>query len=162
MNQVNLVGRLTRDPVLRYIPNSGTPVCRFSIAVNREFKREGQPDADFFNIVVWGKSAESCANFLVKGRLIAVNGSMRNNNYEDKNNVKHYGIEINANRVEFLEWATNTENKQKSQNNQNNPQNTQNHQQNNQQSNQNQQNQGSYQQDFNGFQAIDSDDDIPF
>lgn len=159
MNQVILIGRLTRDPELRFIPNSGTAVARFGLAVNREFKREGQPDADFFNIVVWGKSAENCANYLKKGRLVAINGSMRNNNYEDKNGVKHYSIEINANRVEFLEWGDNN-NSRPSQNN---------YQQQNQgynsQPNNNQQSQPSnqgYQNDFNGFQAIDGDDDIPF
>ena len=156
MNQVVLIGRLTRDPQLRFIPGSGTAVTRFSIAVNREFKKEGQPDADFFNIVVWGKSAESAAQYLVKGRLVAINGNMRNNNYEDKNGVKHYNIEIVASRVEFLEWATNTNNRQQSQNN---PQQSQGYQQNN---NHQQQNQSNYQQGYNGFQAIDSDDDIPF
>ena len=152
MNQVVLIGRLTRDPELRFIPSSGTPVTRFSIAVARQFKKEGQPDADFFNIVVWGKPAESAAQYLVKGRLVAVNGNMRNNNYEDKNGVKHYNIEIVASRVEFLEWATNTnsnrpqsQNNTQYQNNQNNPQKPQ-----------------GYQQDYNGFQAIDGDDDIPF
>jgi single-strand DNA-binding protein len=163
MNQVVLIGRLTRDPELRFIPNSGTAVARFSIAVNREFKREGQPDADFFNIVVWGKSAENCANYLKKGRLVAVNGSLRNNNYEDKNGVKHYSIEINANRVQFLEWGDN--------NNNNRPQQQQNNNQNynNQQRNYNQPQQQSqpqqnnqFQDDFSGFQAIDGDDDIPF
>jgi len=162
MNQVILIGRLTRDPELRFIPGSGTPVTRFSIAVARQFKKEGQPDADFFNIVVWGKPAESAAQCLVKGRLVAVNGNMRNNNYEDKNGVKHYNIEIVANRVEFLEWATNTQNRQQSQNTHNSPQNTQGYQQNNQYQQQNQQGQQSYQHDFNGFQAIDSDEDIPF
>jgi len=158
MNQVVLIGRLTRDPQLRFIPGSGTAVTRFSIAVAREFKKEGQPDADFFNIVVWGKSAESAAQYLVKGRLVAINGNMRNNNYEDKNGVKHYNIEIVASRVEFLEWATNTNNRQQSQNNQNSPQQSQSYQQNNNQ----QQNQSNYQQGYNGFQAIDGDDDIPF
>jgi len=156
MNQVVLIGRLTRDPQLRFIPGSGTAVTRFSIAVAREFKKEGQPDADFFNIVVWGKSAESVAQYLVKGRLVAINGNMRNNNYEDKNGVKHYNIEIVASRVEFLEWATNTNNRQQSQNS---PQQSQGYQQNN---NHQQQNQSNYQQGYNGFQAIDSDDDIPF
>jgi len=156
MNQVVLIGRLTRDPQLRFIPGSGTAVTRFSIAVAREFKKEGQPDADFFNIVVWGKSAESAAQYLVKGRLVAINGNMRNNNYEDKNGVKHYNIEIVASRVEFLEWATNTNNRQQSQNS---PQQSQGYQQNN---NHQQQNQSNYQQGYNGFQAIDSDDDIPF
>jgi len=140
MNQVVLIGRLTKDPVLRFIPNSGTAVARFSIAVNREFKREGQPDADFFNIVVWGKSAENCANYLKKGRLVAVNGQMRNNNYEDKNGVKHYTIEINANRVQFLEWGNNESS--------------------NRQNNQNQQQGYNHQENFTGFLPID--DDIPF
>ena len=150
MNNVNLVGRLTRDPELRFIPQSGTAVARFRMAVNREFKREGQPDADFFNIVVWGKSAENCANYLKKGRLVAVNGSMRNNNYEDKNGVKHYTIEINANRVQFLEWGDDS----KPQQNQQQPQNNQGSQQ-----------KPSPQEDFGGFRAIDGDDfggDIPF
>lgn len=163
MNQVILIGRLTRDPELRFIPNSGTAVARFSIAVNREFKREGQPDADFFNIVVWGKSAENCANYLKKGRLVAVNGSMRNNNYEDKNGVKHYTIEINANRVQFLEWGDNNNN-DGGRPQQNNYQ-QQNQGYNKQQQNNNQQSQQSnqgFQNDFNGFQAIDGDDDIPF
>ncbi|MBI9015351.1 MAG: single-stranded DNA-binding protein [Clostridiales bacterium] len=166
MNQVVLIGRLTRDPELRYIPGSGTAVTRFSIAVARQFKKEGQPDADFFNIVVWGKPAESAAQYLVKGRLVAVNGNMRNNNYEDKNGVKHYNIEIVASRVEFLEWATNnrqqSQNGSQYQNNQNNPQQTQGYQQNNNHHQQNQRSQTGYQQDYNGFQAIDGDDDIPF
>jgi len=160
MNQVALMGRLTRDPELRFIPSTGTPVTRFTLAVNREFKREGQPDADFFNIVVWGKSAESAAQYLVKGRLVAVNGQMRNNNYEDKNGVKHYNIEVVSSRVEFLEWASNTSN-------QNNQQKSRNHQQGNPTYKQNtggqvdkSSNHQGYQQDFNGFQPID--DDIPF
>ena len=153
MNQVILIGRLTRDPELRFIPNSGTAVARFSLAVNREFKKEGQPDADFFNIVVWGKSAENCANYLKKGRLVAVNGNMRNNNYEDKNGVKHYNVEVVANRVEILEWGDKN-------NNQNSNQGY-----NNQQPNQNQSQQSgnsNYQNNMSGFQAIEGDDDIPF
>ncbi|MBI9013612.1 MAG: single-stranded DNA-binding protein [Clostridiales bacterium] len=160
MNQVVLIGRLTRDPELRYIPGSGTPVTRFSIAVARQFKKEGQPDADFFNIVVWGKPAESAAQYLVKGRLVAVNGNMRNNNYEDKNGVKHYNIEIVASRIEFLEWATNTNNKSQQSQNSSQYQNNQQKSQGYQQNNNHQQNQPSYQQDYSGFQAID--DDIPF
>lgn len=154
MNQVILIGRLTRDPELRFIPSSGTAVARFSLAVNREIKREGQPDADFFNVVVWGKTAENCANYLKKGRLCAVNGSLRNNNYEDKNGVKHYNIEINANRVEFLEWGDSNNNRQ--------PQQNQGYQQQPQQSQQRQPQPQQKPDEFNGFQAIDGDDDIPF
>ncbi|MBI9013360.1 MAG: single-stranded DNA-binding protein [Clostridiales bacterium] len=164
MNQVILIGRLTRDPELRFIPNSGTAVARFSLAVNREFKKEGQPDADFFNIVVWGKSAENCANYLKKGRLVAVNGNMRNNNYEDKNGVKHYNIEIVANRVEFLEWGDSNGRPQQNQQPQNQGYNQQqNYNKPQQQPSQGQPQQNSnHQDDFNGFQAIDGDDDIPF
>lgn len=164
MNQVVLIGRLTRDPELRFIPNSGTAVARFSMAVNREFSKE--KEADFFNIVVWGKPAESCANYLKKGRLVAVNGSMRNNNYEDKNGVKHYNIEINANRVEFLEWGDNNGQPQQGNQQQSNQQGNQksyNQQQNyNQQPQKQSQPDQGYQNDLNGFQAIDGDDDIPF
>jgi single-strand DNA-binding protein len=163
MNQVVLIGRLTRDPELRFIPNSGTAVARFSIAVNREFKREGQPDADFFNIVVWGKSAENCANYLKKGRLVAVNGSLRNNNYEDKNGVKHYNVEINANRVQFLEWGDNNGRPQQQNNGYNQGYNNQQPSYNQQpQSQSQQQQQPNNNNDFGGFQAIDGDDDIPF
>ena len=71
MNNVVLIGRLTRDPELRYLPNSGTPVANFSLAVDKqlskekkqEFETKGQPTADFINIVVWNKPAENCANF---------------------------------------------------------------------------------------------------
>jgi single-strand DNA-binding protein len=158
MNQVVLIGRLTRDPELRFIPNSGTAVARFSMAVNREFSKE--KEADFFNIVVWGKPAESCANYLKKGRLVAVNGSMRNNNYEDKNGVKHYNIEINAQRVEFLEWGDKNDQPQQNQGNQQQYNQQRNYNQQPQQ--QQQQSQPNYQNDLNGFQAIDGDDDIPF
>jgi len=138
MNQVVLIGRLTRDPELRFIPNTGNAVARFSIAVNREYSKE--KEADFFNIVVWGKPAENCANFLKKGRLVAINGGMRNNNYEDKNGVKHYNIEVVANRVEFLEFGDSNE----------------------QQSTNNPQRVDKKQDDFNGFQAMDESEDIPF
>lgn len=140
MNNVVLIGRLTRDPELRFIPNSGTAVARFSMAVDREFKKEGQPDADFFNIVVWGKQAENVSNYLKKGRKVAVVGNLRNNNYEDKNGVKHYSVEVNANRVEFLEWGEKTQDQQNTQTQHAKPQ----------------------QNDFDSFQAIDGDDIIPF
>ncbi len=142
-----MIGRLTRDPELRFIPNSGTAVARFSLAVDRDFKKEGQPDADFFNIKVFGKSAENCANYLKKGRLVGINGRLQNNNYE-KDGVKHYNVEVVANRVQFLEWGDN----QQQGNQQQIPQQNQQQQSNNNQS----------QNDFNGFQAIDGDDDIPF
>jgi len=151
MNQVVLIGRLTRDPELRFISSSGTAIARFAIAVNREYKRDGQSETDFFNIVVWGKSAENCANYLKKGRLVAINGKMQNNNYEDKNGVKHYTIEIHANRVQFLEWGD--DNKRQNQSYSSQGQRNSNQQY---QSNQNDSLDG-----FDGFQAIDGDDNIP-
>ena len=152
MNNVVLIGRLTKDPELRFIPNSGKAVARFSIAVNREFSKD--KEADFFNIVVWGKTAEYVANYSQKGRLIAINGNLRNNNYEDKNGTKHYTIEVVANRVEILEWGDKNDNRQQS----NQGYNTQ--QQNNSQNNQSQQ--SNQQGNMSGFQAIEGDDDIPF
>lgn len=151
MNQVVLIGRLTIDPVLNFIQNSSRAVARFSIAVNREFSKE--KEADFFNIVVWGKPAESVASHLNKGRLVAINGSARNNNYEDKNGVKHYNIEIVANKVEFLDYKSKPDN----QNNTNQNQRTQQ----SKTQNQNQSNQV-YNGNLEGFMPIDGDDDIPF
>lgn len=157
MNNVVLIGRLTRDPELRFIPNSGKAVARFAIAVNREFSKE--KEADFFNIVVWGKPAESCANYLQKGRLVAVNGNLRNNNYEDKNGTKHYTIEIVAQRVEFLEWGDKNQSNQPTNQGYNQQQNYNQSSQSNQSQKPTQQNQTN---DMSGFQAIEGDDDIPF
>lgn len=159
MNNVVLIGRLTKDPELRFIPNSGKAVARFSIAVNREFSKD--KEADFFNIVVWGKTAEYVANYSQKGRLIAINGNLRNNNYEDKNGTKHYTIEVVANRVEILEWGDKNENANNGNSNYNqNNQGNNSQQQNNNQSQQS--GQSNYQDNMSGFQAIEGDDDIPF
>lgn len=101
MNQVILIGRLTRDPELRFTAGSGKAVATFTLAVDRPFSREKQ--ADFFRIVVWGKTGENCANYLAKGRLVAVQGRLQNNNYETQTGEKRYMTEIVADRVEFLE-----------------------------------------------------------
>ena len=113
MNNVVLIGRLTRDPELRYIPNTGTPVSTFSLAVDKqhskdkkqEFEAKGQPTADFINIVVWGKQAENCANYLAKGRLTAVQGRIQSRTYDAKDGTRRYVTEVVAERVEFLEWG---------------------------------------------------------
>jgi single-strand DNA-binding protein len=164
MNIITLIGRLTADPELRFIPNSGTAIGKFNLAVNREFKKEGQPTADFFIVKSFGKTAENMANFLQKGRLVAVTGRLQNNNYEDKNGVKHYGNEVMAQRIEFLEWGDSNNNQGQQQQTQQRPQ---------QQQRQQPAPQQSYQQNspqhvnnqpsnMNGFQPIDNDDDIPF
>ena len=102
MNSVVMVGRLCADPSLRYIAGSGKAVCKFDIAVDRRFKTENGPKADFFQVQIWGKPAESVANYTVKGSKVAVKGELQNNNYE-KDGVKHYGTVINADQVDFLD-----------------------------------------------------------
>jgi len=101
LNRVILIGRLTRDPELRYTP-SGVAVATFSLAVDRIRKNaQGEKEADFFNIVTWRDLAERCANYLAKGKLAAVEGRIQNSNYE-KDGVKHYRTEIVADNVQFL------------------------------------------------------------
>jgi single-strand DNA-binding protein len=102
MNSANLVGRLTRDPELRYTAN-GTATCSFTIAVDDPFAK-GEKKADFINIVSWKQSAEACANYLRKGRLCSVEGRISTRNYE-KDGRKVYVTEILANNVRFLEKA---------------------------------------------------------
>ena len=102
MNSVTLVGRLTRDPELRFIPGSGKAVSKFDIAVDRRYKTDNGPKADFFQVQIWGKPAEAVANYTAKGSKVAVRGEIQNNNYE-KDGVKHYGMVINADQVEFLD-----------------------------------------------------------
>jgi len=99
VNSVNLIGRLTRDVEIRYTPNNGTPVSRFTIAVNRINKDE----ADFISCVAFGKTAENLANYMRKGNQIAVSGSIRTRNYENNEGKRVYVTEVIANRVMFLE-----------------------------------------------------------
>ena len=106
MNNVILIGRLTKDPELRYVPSTGNAVTTFSIAVDRTFTgKDGKKQTDFFNIVVWGKSAEYCANYLSKGKLAAVKGSIQNRTYDTKEGEKKYITEIVADNVQILEWG---------------------------------------------------------
>lgn len=102
MNVVVLIGRLARDPELRFTA-SGKAVATFSIAVNRPFSKTNE--ADFFNIVVWGKTAENCANYLAKGRLVGIEGRLQSRSYETQTGEKRYVTEVVANQVEFLEWG---------------------------------------------------------
>lgn len=101
MNKVILMGRLTKDPEIRYT-NSAKTVGSFSIAVDRRFKSEGQPDADFFNCVTFGKQAEFVEKYLKKGTKILLGGQIQNNNYE-KDGVKHYSIQVLVDEIEFAE-----------------------------------------------------------
>lgn len=102
MNKVILIGNLTRDPELT-TTNNGIAVCKFGIAVNRNFKNsEGEVDVDFFNIVVWRAQAENANKFLKKGSKVGIVGSIQNRSYEDENGNKKYFTDIVAENVEFL------------------------------------------------------------
>ena len=102
MNKVFLIGRLTRDPELRYT-GSNTPVATFSIAINRNFTNSaGEREADFINIVVWRKQAENVKNYLQQGSQVAIDGRIQTRNYEDKEGQKRYVTEVVADNVEFL------------------------------------------------------------
>lgn len=102
MNKVQLIGRLTRDPELRYTPNN-RPVAQFTIAVNRRYAKESdEVQADFFRIVIWGKQAENCKTYLSQGSQVGVVGELRNRDYEDRDGVKRYVTEILASEVDFL------------------------------------------------------------
>jgi len=97
-----LIGRLTRDPELKYIP-SGTPVATFTLAVNRPFTNKmGEREADFVPIVVWRKQAENCANYLSKGSLVAVDGRLQVRSYE-QDGQRRYVTEVVAEDVRFLD-----------------------------------------------------------
>ncbi|WP_017416790.1 single-stranded DNA-binding protein [Clostridium tunisiense] len=101
MNKVVLIGRLTRDPILNFTPGTGTAVTKFTLAVNRIYKKEGQPEADFIPVVVWGKQAESTANHKRKGEQIAVSGRIEVRSY-DKDGERRYTTEIVADEVYFI------------------------------------------------------------
>ena len=102
MNKVFLIGNLTRDPELTETPN-GTAVCRFSIAVSRDYAgADGNRATDFFNITVWRGRAENCGKYLKKGNKVAVVGSLQTRSYEDKDGIKRNVTDIVASDVEFL------------------------------------------------------------
>lgn len=103
LNRIILIGRLVRDPELRYISN-GTPVCNFRIAVDRNYtNQDGERDTDFINVVVWRKLAETVAQHLGKGRLVAVDGRLQIRKSE-KDNRTYINPEVVAQNVQFLDW----------------------------------------------------------
>ncbi|MCM3702589.1 single-stranded DNA-binding protein [Paenibacillus macerans] len=103
LNRVILIGRLTRDPELRYTP-SGVAVTQFTIAVDRPFTSQGgEREADFIPVVTWRQLAETCANYLRKGRLTAVEGRIQVRNYENNEGRRVYVTEVIADNVRFLE-----------------------------------------------------------
>lgn len=134
MNNVTLIGRLTRDPEVRYTSGSQMAVARFSIAIDRPTKQGQEKQTDFPSIVVFGKQAENCERFLGKGRLVGIEGRIQTGSYTNKDGNKVYTTDVIAERVEFLDFAKDSNQSQKPQGDADIPE---------------------------GFSAID-DEDIPF
>lgn len=101
MNKIILIGRLTKDPDLRYTQN-GKAVCSFTLAVDRPYSKDGEQEADFINIVAWNKSGENAAKYLAKGRQAAVEGRLQIRTYDGDDGKKRWVTEVVADRVEFL------------------------------------------------------------
>ncbi len=112
LNQVVLIGRLTRDPELRYTPGNGVPVATFTLAVDRPFtNQQGEREADFIKIVTWRKLAENCANYLNKGSLAAVTGRLQIRSYDDSQGVRRKASEVVADDVRFLDRGRSSDEK---------------------------------------------------
>lgn len=163
INRVVLVGRLTKDPELKYT-QSGVAVCRFTLACNRPFKgQDGKNEADFINCVTWRKQAENTANYLRKGSLTGIEGRIQTSNFEGKDGNRVFMTEVVADSVQFLEpKSANTGNAPSGQSNgyqqqryTNTPDNSYNAQ--------NQQNMSNHDPFGGGGEPITvSDDDLPF
>lgn len=106
INRVILIGRLTKDPELKYTPN-GVGVVTFTLAVDRPVQKDKEKEADFIPIVAWRQLAEACANYLRKGRLAAVEGRMQVRNYENNEGRRVYVTEVVADNVRFLDPSKN-------------------------------------------------------
>lgn len=103
MNKVVLVGRLTKDPELRYTAGDGHAVTTITLAIDRRFSKT--KETDFIPIVIWGKPAEATAKHVDKGKLIAISGRIQVRTYDAKDGTKRYVTEVVADEVEFIEWA---------------------------------------------------------
>lgn len=136
MNSVNLIGRLTKEPQVRYT-GDGLAVASFTLAVDRPAKKGADKQADFPRVICFGKQAENCEKYLAKGRLVAIMGRIQTGSYEKQNGDRVYTTDVIADRVQFLEWG---EDKAKSQAPQR-PTQTQ-------------------QEEFHGFRQVE--DDLPF
>lgn len=104
MNKLILMGRLTRDPEIRYSQGEGSlAIARFSIAVDRRFKRAGEPEADFFNCTSFGKQAEFVERYLKKGTKVLMSGRVQNDNYTNREGQKVYSVQVIVEEIEFAE-----------------------------------------------------------
>ena len=111
MNKLMIIGNLTRDPELRST-QAGIPVCSFTVAVNRRKSSNaeaGQPEADFFRVAAWRQLGENCSRYLAKGRKVAVVGSVQVSTYTAQDGTTRANMEVNADDVEFLSPANQTE-----------------------------------------------------
>lgn len=169
LNRVVLVGRLTKDPDLRYTPN-GIAVANFTIAINRPFSnQQGEREADFINCVAWRKQAENLANYMRKGSQIGVDGRLQSRTFEGQDGKTVFVTEVVADSVQFLEPKNSTQNREgqgsyssgyQQNQNQNKNQNQNQNQNRNQQATQNQTQTNPFE---NDGEPIDiSDDDLPF
>ena len=110
MNKVHLIGRLTKDPDVRYSQGADqTAIARYTLAVDRRFKREGEQTADFINCVTFGKNGEFAEKYLRKGIKIAISGRIQTGSYTNKDGVKIYTTYIIADRVDFIDWKAQEE-----------------------------------------------------
>ena len=100
INKAILMGRLVADPELKQTA-SNIAVCKFTIAINRPKQKDKEQQSDFINIVVWRNTAEFVSKYFTKGKMIIIEGALRNNNYTDSNGTKHYTIEVHADNVSF-------------------------------------------------------------
>ena len=104
MNHVVLVGRTTKEVELRYLANTGTPVANFTVAVNRNYtKKDGTKETDFIPVEVMGKAAEFCANYISKGRLVAIQGTLKVDKYQTKEGENRTFTKVSANSVQALD-----------------------------------------------------------
>lgn len=109
MNIVILIGRLTKDPEVRYTSETQMAVASFTIAIDRMARKGAERQADFPRIVVFGKQAENCEKYLAKGRKVAIEGRIQTSSYQNKNGDTVYTTGVVASRVEFLEWGDRTQ-----------------------------------------------------
>lgn len=119
MNKWIGIGRLTADPQLRYASGSGTAICRFTVAINRQFKKD---ETDFINCIAFNKQGETIAQYLTKGRQLAVTGNIRTGSYEGQDGVKRYTTDVIVESFEFI--GNNNSNNQGNQGTWNQPEDT--------------------------------------
>ena len=113
MNSVVLIGRLVKEPELRYIQGSDNSYCRFTLAVDKGMSKEkkqeaelnNRPTADFINIVVWGRQAENCQKYLQKGKNVAIQGRLQSGSYTAQDGTRRFVTEVWAERVQFIDWG---------------------------------------------------------